>query len=51
MVGKRSEKLTEWFIRPYKVKRIVLTNGIELSSSIKIHSVVNVSQVWLTSLK
>jgi len=34
---------------PYKVKKIVLTNGIELEllSSIKIHSIVNVSWVWL----
>jgi len=45
MVGKRSEKLTEQFMEPYKVKRIVLTNGIELEllSSIKIYSIVNVS--------
>jgi len=26
MVGRRAEKLTEWFVGPYKVKRIVLTN-------------------------
>ena len=34
---------------PYKVKKIVLTNGIELEllSSIKIHPIVNVSWVWL----
>ena len=33
---------------PYKVKRIISTNAIELelSSSIKIHLVVNVSRVW-----
>ena len=49
MVGRRSEKLTEQFVGPYKVKGIVLTNAIELElpSSIKIHSVVNISQVWL----
>ena len=30
MVGRRTEKLTERFIGPYKVKSIVLTNAIEL---------------------
>ena len=45
MVGKRLEKLTEWFIGPYKIKGIILTNAIELElpSFIKIHPVVNVS--------
>ena len=49
MVGKRLEKLTEWFVGPYKVKGIVSTNAIELElpSSIKIHLVVNISQVQL----
>jgi len=39
------EKLTEQFVEPYRVKRIILTNAMELElpSSIKIHSVVNVS--------
>ena len=39
--------MTEWFVEPYKVKGIVLTNAIELElpSSIKIYPVVNVSQV------
>ena len=34
---------------PYKVKRIVLTNAIELElpSTIKIHPVVNVSRVYI----
>jgi len=47
MVGRRMEKLTERFVRPYKVKSIVLTNTIELelSSTVKIHPVVNVSRV------
>jgi len=47
MVGRRTEKLTERFVRPYKVKSIVLTNAIELElpSTVKIHSVVNVSRV------
>jgi len=41
------EKLTEQFVGPYKVKRIILTNAVklELPSSIKIHLVVNVSRV------
>jgi len=45
MVGRRLEKLTEQFVEPYRVKRIILTNAMELElpSSIKIHSVVNVS--------
>ena len=49
MKGRRSEKLTERFVGPYKVKRIVSSNTIELElpKSIKIHSVVNVSRVWL----
>jgi len=36
-------------VGPYKIKRIVSTNTLELElpSSIKIHSVVNVSQVQL----
>jgi len=47
IVGRRTEKLTERFIGPYKVKSIVLTNAIELElpSTVKIHPVVNVSRV------
>ena len=42
---RRLEKLTEQYVKPYKVKGIVSTNTIELElpSSIKIHPVVNVS--------
>jgi len=49
MKGRRSEKLIEYFVGPYKVKEIVSSNVIELelSKSIKIHSVVNVSRVRL----
>jgi len=49
MKRKRSEKLTECFVGPYKVKEIVSSNAIELElpSSIKIYSVVNISQVRL----
>jgi len=47
MVGKRTEKLTERFVGPYKIKKIVLSNIVELElpSIIKIHSVVNVSRI------
>jgi len=43
------EKLTEHFVGPYKVKEIVSINVIELEllESIKIHLVVNVSQVYI----
>jgi len=41
------EKLVERFIRPYQVKKIILTNAIELDllSTVKIYPVVNVSRV------
>jgi len=47
MKGRRSEKLTEHFVGPYKVKEIVSSNAIELElpKSIKIHPVVNISRV------
>jgi len=47
MVGRRTEKLIERFVGPYKVKSIVLMNAIELElpSTVKIHLVVNVSRV------
>ena len=47
--GRRSEKLTERFIRPYKIKGIVSSNIIELElpKTIKIHPIVNVSRVRL----
>jgi len=47
--GRRSEKLTECFVDLYKVKGIVSSNTIELelSKSIKIYPVVNVSRVRL----
>ena len=49
MKGKRSEKLMEHFVGPYKVKGIVSSNAIELElpKSIKIHLVVNASRVRL----
>jgi len=49
MQRRYSEKLTEQFVGPYKVKRIISTNAIELElpSTIKIHPVVNVSRVHM----
>jgi len=51
MKGKRSEKLTECFVGPYKIKGIISSNAIELDlpKSIKIHPVVNVSRVRLNT--
>ena len=47
MAGRCTEKFTECFVGPYKVKAIISSNAIELElpSMIKIHLVVNVSQV------
>ena len=47
MVGKRTEKLTKKLLGPYKIKRIVLPNTVELElpAIIKIHLVVNVSRI------
>ena len=47
MIGRRTEKLTERFVGPYKIKKIVSLNAVklELSSTVKIHSVVNVSRI------
>ena len=47
IAGRRTEKLMERFIGPYKIKKIVSTNVVELElpSIIKIHPVVNVSRI------
>jgi len=47
MVGRRTEKLTKRFIRPYKVKKIVSLNTVELElpNTVKIYPVVNVSRI------
>jgi len=47
MVGRHTEKFTERFVGPYRVKAIVSSNAIELElpSTVKIHPVVNVSRV------
>ena len=47
MVGWRSEKLTERFVGPYKVKAIISSNVVELElpTTVKIHLVINVSRI------
>jgi len=47
MVGRRTEKLMERFVGPYKVQNIVSSNAVklELPSTVKIHLVVNVSRI------
>jgi len=47
MVGRRTEKLTERFVSPYKVKEIISSNAVklELPSTVKIYLVVNVSRI------
>jgi len=47
MVGRSSEKLVEQFVGPYKIKAIISSNVVELElpPTIKIHLVVNVSQI------
>jgi len=48
MVGRRTDKLMERFIRPYRVKEIVSSNVIELNlpSNIRIHPIVNISRIY-----
>jgi len=47
MVRRRTEKLTERFVRPYKIKKVILSNAVELELpiTIKIHLVINVSRI------
>jgi len=47
MIERRTEKLIERFIGPYKIKKIVSTNVVELElpSTIRIYPVVNVSKI------
>jgi len=47
IVGRRTEKLMERFVGPYKVKKIISTNAVELElpNTVKIHLVVNVSRI------
>ena len=47
MVRRRTKKLTEKFVGPYRIKKIVSSNTVELKlpSTVKIHLVVNVSRI------
>ena len=47
IIRKRTEKLTEKFVDLYKIKKIILTNIVELElpSTVRIHPVVNVSRI------
>jgi len=45
--GRRTEKLTKRFVGPYKIKRVISTNAVELEllKMVKIHPVVNMSRI------
>jgi len=47
MVRRQTEKLIERFVGPYKIKKIISLNVVELEllSTVKIHPVVNVSRI------
>jgi len=47
IIGRKTEKLIERFVGPYRVKEIISSNAVklELPSTVKIHPVVNVSRV------
>ena len=47
MVGRRTEKLTKRYVRPYKIKKVISSNTVELElpNKVKIHPVVNVSRI------
>ena len=47
--GRRSEKLTEQFVGPYKIKSIISANAVELKlpCTAHIHPVVNISKLQL----
>jgi len=47
MKGRRTEKLTERFVGPYKIKKVISTNTVELElpKTVKIYPVVNVSRI------
>jgi len=47
IVSRRTKKLIEKFVGPYKIKKVILLNAVELElpSIVKIHLVVNVSRV------
>jgi len=47
IVRRRTEKLTERFVSPCKIKKIVSSNTVELElpNTVKIHLVVNISRI------
>ena len=47
MKGRRTEKLTERFVGPYRMKRVISVNVVELdlSGTVRIYPVVNVSRI------
>jgi len=47
MVRRRTEKLMERYIGPYKIKKVVSLNAVELElpNKVKIHPIVNVSRI------
>jgi len=47
MTGRRAEKLTKRFVGPYRIKKIISSNAVELKlpSTVKIHSIVNISRI------
>jgi len=47
MVRRRTEKLTEKFVGPYKIKEIISSNAVklELPSTVRIHPVINISRI------
>ena len=47
MTGRRTEKLIERFVGSYKIKKIISANAVklELSSTIRIYPVVNISRI------
>ena len=53
MKGRRSEKLTERFVGPYRVKTIISANAVELQlpPTVHIHPIVNVSKLQLYKLQ
>ena len=46
-MARRTEKLTERFVGPYRIKKIISSDAVELElpSTVKIHLVVNISRI------
>jgi len=47
IIGRRTENLIKRFVGPYKIKKIILLNAVELElpSIVKIYQVVNISRI------